>query len=109
MRIEGYLESLRYLRRAVTESLVHKNDKMQRRDGMKALEMLRRAQNDIPSGLDPVKNMCQRWYHSSVLKNEILYIYGGYETFVGSNNHGGITGSITMGTSKLAVFNSRLS
>lgn len=109
MRTEGNLDILRYFRRAVTESLVHKNDKMQRGGGMKALEMLRRAQNDIPSGLDPVKNMCQRWYHSSILKNEILYIYGGYETFVESNNHGGITGSITMGTSKLLVFSSRLS
>ncbi|KAK6613475.1 Kelch repeat-containing protein-like protein 5 [Botrytis cinerea] len=65
--------------------------------------MLRRAQNDIPSGLDPVKNMCQRWYHSSILKNEILYIYGGYETFVESNNHGGITGSITMGTNNYMI------
>ncbi|KAF7939014.1 uncharacterized protein EAE98_001350 [Botrytis deweyae] len=103
MRIEGNLKFLRYLRRAVTEFLVHNNDKMQRRGGMKALEMLRRAQNDIPSGLDPVKNMCQRWYHSSVLKNEILYIYGGYETFVESNNHGGITGSITMGTNNYMI------
>ncbi|KAK8908496.1 hypothetical protein QC760_002871 [Botrytis cinerea] len=76
---------------------------MQRGGGMKALEMLRRAQNDIPSGLDPVKNMCQRWYHSSILKNEILYIYGGYETFVESNNHGGITGSITMGTNNYMI------
>ncbi|KAA8574999.1 hypothetical protein MFRU_002g03680 [Monilinia fructicola] len=76
---------------------------MQRRSGIKSLEMLRRAQNDIPPGLDPIKNMCQRWYHSSTVKNEILYIYGGYETFVDSNKHGARTGNVTIGTNNYII------
>ncbi|APA09574.1 hypothetical protein sscle_05g043440 [Sclerotinia sclerotiorum 1980 UF-70] len=76
---------------------------MQRGNGMNAVEMLRRAQNNIPSGLDPVKNMCQRWYHSSIMKNDILYIYGGYETFVESNKHGARTGNVTMGTNNYMI------
>jgi hypothetical protein len=64
------------------------------------INMERRAEADIPPGLGPVDNMCQRWYHASIIKNDILYIYGGYETFVDSNNHGNTRGSISIGTSK---------
>lgn len=85
------------------EILEYENDSMQMGSGMNALEMLRRATNDIPLGLDPIKNMCQRWYHSSIVKNEILYIYGGHETFVESNKHGARTGNVTFGTSKLVA------
>ncbi|KAI9648109.1 hypothetical protein NHQ30_002739 [Ciborinia camelliae] len=98
MSVKGDLES------SAEETLVYKNENMQRRSGMKALEMLRRAQNVIPSGLDPIKNMCQRWYHSSIVKNEILYIYGGYETFVESNKHGNTAGNaITIGTNNYMI------
>ncbi|PQE22714.1 cell wall anchored protein [Rutstroemia sp. NJR-2017a BVV2] len=64
------------------------------------INMERRAEADIPPGLDPIDNMCQRFYHASIIKNDILYIYGGYETFVDSNNHGKIRGNISIGTTK---------
>jgi hypothetical protein len=67
------------------------------------INMERRAGADIPPGLDPIDNMCQRFYHASIIKNETLYIYGGYETFVSSNDHGNIRGNISIGTSKYQI------
>src|SRR4051794_39085130 len=29
-------------------------------------------------GYDPVKDLCQRWYHQTVIANDTLYIDGGY-------------------------------
>lgn len=104
MSTERKLDIWRNSQHTVENTLVYKNDNRQRGGRMMALEMLRRAQMQIPSGLDPVQNMCQRWYHSSIIKNEMLYIYGGYETFVESNKHGAKTGNITIGTSKLGCF-----
>ncbi|PQE29945.1 cell wall anchored protein [Rutstroemia sp. NJR-2017a WRK4] len=67
------------------------------------INMERRAEADIPPGLDPIDNMCQRFYHASIIKNDTLYIYGGYETFVNSNNHGNIRGNISIGTNNFLL------
>ncbi|OCK74540.1 hypothetical protein K432DRAFT_429967 [Lepidopterella palustris CBS 459.81] len=37
--------------------------------------------NQCVAQLDPVINMCSRWQHSSTVKNDVLYIDGGIETF----------------------------
>ncbi|KAM3067597.1 hypothetical protein ACMFMG_000089 [Clarireedia jacksonii] len=65
--------------------------------------MERRTEADIPNGLNPIDNMCQRFYHASIIKNNVLYIYGGYETFVDSNNHGNISGKISIGTNNFLL------
>ena len=51
--------------------------------------------------LDPVKNFCRRVGHSSVFKNNTLYINGGLETFVdfGANGQQD-TSTITSGISE---------
>ncbi|CAJ2514047.1 Uu.00g021660.m01.CDS01 [Anthostomella pinea] len=33
------------------------------------------------TGLDPIGNLCSRWYHQSQVKNGVLYIDGGIQTF----------------------------
>ncbi|KAL9103417.1 MAG: hypothetical protein Q9163_001519 [Psora crenata] len=50
--------------------------------------------------LDPIKNMCIRFDHQSVVKNNTLYIDGGRQTFIDITNSSGKpeqTGKITQG------------
>ncbi|KAJ9282659.1 hypothetical protein DTO021C3_9277 [Paecilomyces variotii] len=51
---------------------------------------------DIP-GIDPVTNFCKRLYHQSTLKNGTIYIDGGTEVFVASNDQGAPEGVQTIG------------
>ncbi|KAK4983980.1 hypothetical protein LTR50_006890 [Elasticomyces elasticus] len=46
--------------------------------------------------LDPIRNMCWRFFHQSVVKNSTLYISGGIETFIGLFN-GSQSGNKTQG------------
>lgn len=55
------------------------------------------------SGLDPIQNMCERFYHQSTIKNNILYIYAGAETYVAANEDGRSEGPITMGTNNFMI------
>ncbi|KAL9125788.1 MAG: hypothetical protein Q9217_005056 [Psora testacea] len=53
--------------------------------------------------LDPIDNMCIRFDHQSVVKNNTLYIDGGRQTFINTTNIGGETkqtGKITQGYSE---------
>ncbi|KAL8735875.1 MAG: hypothetical protein Q9181_002653 [Wetmoreana brouardii] len=45
--------------------------------------------------LDPVKNYCARFDHQSIVKNGVLYIYGGGQTFVDVVNNGDADSSVT--------------
>ncbi|KAJ5082373.1 hypothetical protein N7532_011416 [Penicillium argentinense] len=46
------------------------------------------ASNSSTLSIDPIKNFCQRLWHQSVVKDDVLYIDGGIEVFIPYNNHG---------------------
>ncbi|MCJ1449290.1 MAG: hypothetical protein MMC23_009810 [Stictis urceolatum] len=56
-----------------------------------------------PAGLDPIENYCQRFDHQSILKDDILYVDGGTQTFVGKNEGGWADGDITIGNNNYLI------
>ncbi|KAJ5975630.1 hypothetical protein N7481_009337 [Penicillium waksmanii] len=40
------------------------------------------------TNIDPITNFCQRLWHQSVVKDDVLYIDGGLEVFIPYNDHG---------------------
>ncbi|TVY82131.1 Kelch repeat-containing protein [Lachnellula suecica] len=55
------------------------------------------------SYLDPISNMCERFFHQSTVKNDVLYVWGGAETFVANNSDGRADGAITIGTNNFMI------
>ncbi|KAL2278511.1 hypothetical protein FJTKL_14427 [Diaporthe vaccinii] len=45
------------------------------------LGLLFAASQAQATGLDPINNYCSRWYHQSQVKDGVLFIDGGIETF----------------------------
>lgn len=51
-------------------------------------EKVKGASNSSYANIHPIDNFCQRLWHQSVVKDDVLYIDGGLEVFIPYNNHG---------------------